>query len=130
MIVVDSSFLVAALTDAGAGGKACADRLRVETLAAPDVIGLEAVSAIRGLLRGKKITEAEADRAVRVVARMPIRRAPLTALLERSWELRDNCTPYDAAYIALAEALDVPLVTAGSKLKGVPKTRCVVEVVS
>ncbi|OAH14895.1 type II toxin-antitoxin system VapC family toxin [Streptomyces jeddahensis] len=56
--------------------------------------------------------------------------APLTALPGRAWELRDNCTPYDASYIALAGALDVPLVTADSKLKGVPRARCVVEVIS
>jgi predicted nucleic acid-binding protein len=55
---------------------------------------------------------------------MPITRHPHTPLLDRIWELRDNMWPYDAAFVALAEALGAPLVTVDSKFEGVPGLRC------
>ncbi len=48
--------------------------------------------------------------------------------MERCWELRDNVTVYDAVYVALAELLDAPLVTADGKLANAPGTRCRIEV--
>lgn len=48
--------------------------------------------------------------------------------MERCWELRDNLTVYDAVYVALAEALEAPLVTADQKLANAPTTRCEIEV--
>ena len=48
--------------------------------------------------------------------------------MERCWELRDNVTVYDAVYVALAELLDAPLVTADGKLAKAPGIRCRVEV--
>ena len=51
-------------------------------------------------------------------------------LLPRCWELRDNVTPYDAAYVALAEALGVPLLTADARLANAPGIRCEVELLT
>ncbi len=51
-------------------------------------------------------------------------------LLDRIWELRDNVTPYDAAYVALAEALGVTLLTADARLARAPGPRCAIEVLS
>jgi predicted nucleic acid-binding protein len=48
--------------------------------------------------------------------------------LRRCWELRDNLSVYDAAYVALAETLDVPLVTAHARLAKAPGVTCTVEV--
>lgn len=130
MIVVDNSVLVAALLNRGPVGKACASRISGEQLAAPALIDIEAVSAIRGLLLGRKIEPADADRALRLLPSLPMQRAQHPELLPRIWELRGNFTAYDAAYIALAEHLDVPLITGDAKLQRGSGMRCAVEVIS
>ena len=61
---------------------------------------------------------------------LPLRRVPHIRLLERCWQLRHNLTAYDAAYVALAERLDLILVTADARLSKVPGLRCQVEVLS
>ncbi|EST26466.1 hypothetical protein N566_23885 [Streptomycetaceae bacterium MP113-05] len=128
MIVLDNSAFVALLTDPGVVGKALASRLEGDDLAAPGVIDLEAVSALRGLLRGGKITRRTADRAMAQVPLFPLERVPCLGLLPRIWELRENLTAYDAAYVALAEQLDAPLVTGDAKLQRAFGVRCAVEV--
>jgi predicted nucleic acid-binding protein len=50
-------------------------------------------------------------------------------MLDRVWELRDNLTAYDAAYVALAEAIDCPLVTVDARISHAPGLRCTVTVV-
>jgi len=55
---------------------------------------------------------------------LPITLYPTMSLLRRCWELRSNVTAYDACYVALAETLDVALLTADAKLANVPGTRC------
>lgn len=60
---------------------------------------------------------------------LPMRRIAHGALVERCWALRTHMTTYDAAYCALAELLDVVLVTADAKLAATPGTTCAVEVV-
>jgi predicted nucleic acid-binding protein len=129
VIVVDNSVLVAALVDNGPTGKACAGRLSGQTLAAPSLIDIEAANAIRGLLLGKKIVSADAHRALRLLPTLPIRRVHHGDLLPRVWELRGNFTAYDAAYIALAEHLDAPLITGDSKLQRGSGPRCAIEVI-
>ena len=65
------------------------------------------------------------------LAALPIRRAPHRPLLARCWELRDNVTVYDAAYVALAELLDVVLLTADARLASAPPgTRCEFELLA
>ena len=59
---------------------------------------------------------------------LPLRRAPHRPLLARCWELRDNLTIYDAAYIAVAEALGVLLLTADARLAKAPGPTCTIEV--
>jgi predicted nucleic acid-binding protein len=56
-------------------------------------------------------------------------RVPARRLVERCWELRGNVTIYDASYVALAEALDVPLITADARLGRTPGPRCPIEVI-
>lgn len=132
MIVIDNSVLVAALTDAGPFGKACASRLSGEPLAAPALIDLEAAHAIRGLLLAGKTDKDEAHHAIEQLQLLPISRVQHTDLLPRVWELRGNLTAYDAAYVALAEAFGAPLVTADARLaRGVGSAaRCPVELMS
>jgi len=58
---------------------------------------------------------------------LPLRRASHRPLLRRCWQLRHNLTSYDACYVALAETLDVPLLTADGRLADAPGLRCAVE---
>lgn len=130
MIVVDASVLVPALADDGADGDRARDRLAGETLAVPALADLEAASVLRratfrGQLDGRRSRQAVAD-----LIAMPLRRASHVPLLPRIWELRENVTVYDAAYLALAEALEVALLTADKRLARAPGRRCEVEVVS
>jgi predicted nucleic acid-binding protein len=61
---------------------------------------------------------------------LPLRRYPHGPLLSRIWELRDNLTVYGAAYVALAEALDAPLLTVDARLARAPGVRCQVELLN
>ena len=72
---------------------------------------------------------AEGWRLFDVYRWMAITRHGVFALFDRIWELRDNLTAYDAAYVALAEAIDCPLVTADARLSRAAGLRCAVTVV-
>lgn len=61
---------------------------------------------------------------------MPIVLYPHMPLLERIWQLRPNLTGYDAAYVALAEALDVPLITCDAKLAASPGHEAAIQLLS
>ncbi|ULE34060.1 type II toxin-antitoxin system VapC family toxin [Mycobacterium sp. IDR2000157661] len=128
MIVVDASVLAVALGDDGSDGQRARHRLGDETLAAPELIDLEVLSVWRRHVSAKLMTARRANAAVVDHADLPMRRAPHTPLLGRIWELRHAVTSYDAAYIALAEVLDVVLVTADARLARAPRIRCQVEV--
>ena len=67
---------------------------------------------------------------MRRLQRFPINRHAHDPLLARCWELRENVTPYDASYVALAEALRVPLLTADARLANAPGIRCEVELLT
>ncbi|CAN5364868.1 MAG: type II toxin-antitoxin system VapC family toxin [Nocardioidaceae bacterium] len=128
MIVVDASVLATALGDDDVDGDRFRARLRGESLSAPELIDLEVASALRrqsasGLLNDRRAAQALSD-----LIELPMRRVPHRHLLARSWELRDNLTVYDASYVALAEALDLPLVTADRRLARAAGIGCAVEV--
>lgn len=128
MIVVDASALATALGDDGADGDAARARLRDQQLAAPELIDLEVASAFRRQLAVGQLDVRRAQLALRDLLDLPIQRAPHAPLLLRCWELRDNLTIYDAAYIALAEALETALLTADTRLARAPGIACPVEV--
>lgn len=130
MIVVDASVLAPALVDDGPDGDRARDRLRDEILTAPEVIDLEVASVLRRAAAVGRLPERRADLALRDLIDLPLRRAAHRALLPRGWELRHTVTSYDAAYVALAEALDVVLVTADAGLSRAPGITCEVEVLS
>jgi predicted nucleic acid-binding protein len=130
VIVVDASVMIDALTADGPSGRAA----RKATMADPHWIApahlvTEVTSGIRGLLRGGKISARRADDAVQALAGAEIELAGMQAQLPWIWELRDNLTPYDAAYIALAEAEGCVLVTGDGRLAAVPGIRCQVQLI-
>ncbi|MGH3923029.1 MAG: type II toxin-antitoxin system VapC family toxin [Pseudonocardiaceae bacterium] len=84
----------------------------------PDVIDAEFHHALRGLLLGKKISTERAEHARALFADTPKIRFPTCDFVDRVWSLRHNMGGYDACFIALAESLDVPLITCDDKQAG------------
>ncbi len=130
MIVVDASVLAPALGDDGQAGDAARSRLRAEVLTAPELIDLEVASVFRRQLAGGHLDERRAVLALQDLVELPLRRAPHRGLVPRCWELRATVTMVDAAYVALAEALDVVLLTADARLSRAPGIRCSIELLS
>lgn len=124
VIVVDASVLAVALGDDGTDGQHARERLAGQTLVAPELVDVEVVSVWRRHVAAKLMPARRAASAVADLRDLPLRRSPHQPLLQRIWELRHVVTPYDAAYIALAEALEVPLVTADAHLSRASGVRC------
>ena len=127
MIVVDASVVVTALGDDGPDGEHARRRLRGERLAAPHVFDLEVTSAWRRLASTGEVDGRRAELAIADLRGLRVDRVPHGPLLDRCWELRANLTVYDAAYVALAEVLDVTLLTADSRLASALGCRCPIE---
>jgi predicted nucleic acid-binding protein len=116
VIVVDASAMVAVLVVEGDRASALRDRLRGERLQVPHLIDIEVLSALRRLIRASELAADAADRAVVRLRRWPLRRHPHSRLLARVHQMRESVTSYDAAYVALAEAIGAPLVTCDGSL--------------
>jgi predicted nucleic acid-binding protein len=116
VIVVDSAAVVDALGGAD-GTQDLRRRLAAEHLNAPALLNFEVVSAVRGLTRGGHLSVPRALELLADFDDLPVDRWPAgAALLRRAFHLRDAVSAYDAAYVALAEALDCPLVTRDRRL--------------
>jgi predicted nucleic acid-binding protein len=113
--VLDASAIIEFLgaTDAD---KALVRRVMTGQAAAPEVVDLEVMSAVRKQVRRGQLTPDAADGVVDDLRQFPIARSWHRPLMRRVWELRHAITPYDASYVALAEKLRVPLVTTDAKL--------------
>jgi predicted nucleic acid-binding protein len=129
VIVVDASVLATGLADDGPDGDRVRSRLRDEQLIAPHLVDLEVTSVWRRLVAGGALDERRASFALADLASLRLTRAPHGPLLDRCWTLRHNLTVYDAAYVALAELMDVGLLTADVRLARAPGLRCEVELV-
>jgi predicted nucleic acid-binding protein len=117
MIVLDASVVVELLTN-GALATSIRNDLsrRDESFVVPHLIDVEVVSALRRLVAGQRIEAHRSDQFLKGLAALPAERYSHTPLLGRMWELRHNFTAYDAAYIALAEAMNAVLYTTDEKL--------------
>jgi predicted nucleic acid-binding protein len=88
-----------------------------EPMHAPELIEPETLDALRRLARSAAVTDRRASEAAADLARVRLIRYPHAPLRERIWALRDELTAYDAAYLALAEALrDSVLLTSDGAL--------------
>ena len=87
-------------------------------VAAPHLLDVEVLSALRGLLLGGKLEPEAAEEARVTYFTLYLFRHDIPPLADRIWSLRHQYTSYDASYLALAEALDAPLYTCDGKLAG------------
>ena len=95
----------------------------------PSIFDAEVLSALRGLVRGRKFDQAAAADLIVDLMVLPVDRWHMSPLLPRMWELRDNLTPYDAAYVALAELTGAVLVTGDERITAAPGTRCDIQII-
>lgn len=112
MVVVDAS----AIVDALLGVKQVAVRLLGADLHAPVSVDAEVLHALRRKLIAELVTEDDAAAAVFVFQTLEITRHPVAHLVNRMWAIRKNISAYDAGYVALAESLNVPLLTRDGRL--------------
>ncbi|MBA3991181.1 MAG: type II toxin-antitoxin system VapC family toxin [Propionibacteriales bacterium] len=129
MIVCDAGVLVSAVADHGSSGAQARELLGSQPLHAPYLVDIEVVSALRGLVRGGSAEPAAALAALARFAELSVIRHEHEPLLARIWELRDDVTAYDAAYVALAELLDVPLLTGDAGLARAADDHCEVRLI-
>lgn len=117
MIVADASALLELLLGTDAAPRAAARLLDpAETLHAPHLVDVEVTQAIRRYAAAGELSARQGERALADLLDLPLMRYGHAVLLHRAWELRHAVTAYDAMYLALAEALDAPLVTRDAKL--------------
>jgi predicted nucleic acid-binding protein len=117
VIVVDASALIEALLRTPAA-RLVENRLfeTGRTLHAPHLLDVEVAQVLRRYVATAEIDSERGRAALEDLADLPMRRYPHDVLLPRIWDLRANLTSYDAAYVALAEALDAPLLTRDRRL--------------
>ena len=130
MIVVDASALLEFLLQTPLGTRVEARLFRDrDEFHSPHLADVEVTQGLRRLVRAGEVS---ADRAAETIADLgdfDLHRHPHLDLLARAWNLRQNITAYDAMYVALAEALDAPIVTCDAPLAKAPGHRAHIEVI-
>jgi predicted nucleic acid-binding protein len=129
VIVLDASAVLELLLATDKGHRV-AERIAPpeETLHAPHLIDPEVAQVLRRWVARRQLDEARAAQALEDLRDLDLNRYPHDVLLGRIWELRHNASAYDAAYLALAEALGAPLLTSDARLGEVPDTMARIEV--
>lgn len=120
MIVVDASAVLEVLLQTDRARVVEAELFGGSTLHAPHLLDLEVTQVLRRYERSGACSPGRGSAALGVFLDLRIERYPHHLFLPRVWELRSNATAYDAVYLALAEALDAPLLTMDRKLADVP----------
>lgn len=130
MIVVDASAIIEVLLGTSAASR-IAERFFAEgeTLHAPHLLDVEVAQVLRRYALADAFGPERGGEALEDLAGFPIVRYSHEPFLFRIWELRHNVTAYDAAYLALAEALAAPLVTRDAKLASSVGHRARIELV-
>lgn len=123
-LVVDASFVVAALTNPGAEGQWAESLIASDDLAAPHLMLAEAANILRRSVLTGDLASAEAGMAHADLVRLRVELFAYPAFATRVWELRDNVTAYDAWYVAIAEQLTVSLATLDRRLAAATGPTC------
>lgn len=117
MIVIDASAAIELLLRTDLGLRIAERTLATNDSAhAPHLFDIEVCQALRRLLMSRELSVDRAHSAMEDLRDFPVTRHSHEPLLPRVWSLRSSMTAYDAAYVALAEALDAPLITCDAKL--------------
>ena len=127
-LVCDASAVVTVLLDSGLDGAWLTQRLATADLFAPALLPFECSKVIRRHENGGLISSDQAAQAHADLLDLPMGLVPYESFAQRVWQLRRNLTSYDAAYVALAEALDAPLITLDRRLAEAPGITCRIEV--
>lgn len=127
MLVVDSSAVLEALAARDAATGLVEHLAEDGDLHAPHLIDTEVLHALRRMVRGRQMSAERAHDARTDFTDLSLVRYPHEPLNDRVWELRENLTAYDATFVALAEALGVPLVTCDARLATAPGHRARIE---
>jgi predicted nucleic acid-binding protein len=128
VIVLDASAIIDLLLGVGRAARVEA-RIRDDpSMHAPGLLDVEVAQVLRRLTASGAVSEDRGRRALATLADFSIRRYPHDPLLTRIWRLRAQLTAYDAAYVALAEVLDAPLLTRDARLGRATGHRAKVEV--
>ena len=131
MIVVDASVVANALLNDAVPGERAREAMSADDhWAAPASLVVEVLSAIRGQLLGTKIGEQRASDAVSALRELVIDPVDPVDLIGRIWQLRSNVSAYDAAYVAAAELLGCPLLTADARLVKANGTECEIRLIA
>jgi predicted nucleic acid-binding protein len=123
-VVIDASILVAAATDTGAAGTFADRLLETDDVVAPHLVLVEATNVVRRLEMAKELTRLEAATARKDLLDLDIELVAFAPFAERVWALRGSITAYDAWYVAVAEAFDLPLATLDRRLTRAPGPSC------
>lgn len=123
-LVLDASVAVAALVDAGERGQWARASLREAPLAAPHLLPVETANALRRLVLAGTVSAHTAGAALRDLTDLGVELFPFEPFADRVWALRDAVTAYDAWYVALAEAYEVPFATLDERLVEAVGPRC------
>ncbi|TQS41263.1 type II toxin-antitoxin system VapC family toxin [Cryptosporangium phraense] len=128
MIVVDACVLADAMMDDGPVGDAARSALSADLVwAAPTHLFVEVLSVVRKKARAGALAPARAAEIAAALPELVIDQVDAVQLTDRIWELRENLTTYDAAYVAAAELYECAVVTSDARLAKAPGVRCPVE---
>lgn len=129
MLIVDASCLVESLTQGGLAG-AVDERMQADDdLAAPHIVDVEVFGAVRRDWGAGEMDRTAAELAIKDLEAWPGERFSHRPFLARAWELRDNVRGWDAMYVALAEALNSPLITLDRRLAAAHGPACRIELI-
>lgn len=125
MIVVDASAAVLGLLNDGDARSL----LATEAVVCPHLADSEVVHSVRSLVMRGELDTPVAQRVIERWSRLGVQRFGVVGLLERTWELHENLSAYDATYVAMAETLECSLLTADARLARAPGPRCPITVI-
>lgn len=130
MIVIDASALLEFLLQTPLGARV-EDRLfrDDDEFHVPHLVDVEVVQGLRRLVRAGEVSPRRAAEAIADLADLDLHRHPHLDLLGRAWKFRDNISAYDGMYVALAEAIDAPIVTCDGPLAKAPGHRARIDVI-